>query len=107
MTALAHVLGYPRFDQHEARPLLVLADLPFKIYLTVSITTLLEDALRKAKKQPITKMCRWRGPDEAPEKDLWRIPDNFKLDEASPLSTTSAGSTHTPRTAHPCPIRWR
>ena len=82
---MAHVLGYPRFDQPEARPLLAFADLPFKIYLTVSITTFLEDAFREVKKEPITRMCRWRGPDEAPEKDLWRIPDNFKPDEDRPL----------------------
>jgi hypothetical protein len=36
VTAFAHLLGYTRFDQPHTHPLLVLANLPFKTYLTIS-----------------------------------------------------------------------
>lgn len=38
----------------------MLADLPFKIYLTTSPYTFIEEALRRAGKQPRTEICRWR-----------------------------------------------
>ena len=85
VTAFAHLLGYPRFDQAQTKPLQVLANLPFKTYLTISSTTFLEDALRKAGKEPLTKMCRWRGPIDAPEKDLWLIPDDYRPSSQRPL----------------------
>ena len=85
ISGFAHLLGYPRFEKGQADPLMVLANLPFKTYLTLSATTFLEDALRKAKRQPLTKMCRWRGPIEAPEKDLWMIPDSYTPSFQQPL----------------------
>ena len=36
VTAFAHLLGYPRFDLPQTLPLQVLANLPFKTYLTIS-----------------------------------------------------------------------
>jgi hypothetical protein len=84
-SAFANLLGYPRFDRPQTHPLLVLANLPFKTYLTISATTFLEDALRRAGKDPITKMCRWRGPVDAPEKDLWLIPDAYRPSQTQPL----------------------
>ena len=41
-------------------PLLVLANLPIKVYLATSPHTFLEDALRRAGKTPRTELCRWR-----------------------------------------------
>ena len=72
VSAFARLLGYPRFDREHTLPLQVLANLPFKIYLTISITTFLEDALRRAGKEPLTKLCRWRGPTKGPESELWQ-----------------------------------
>jgi hypothetical protein len=66
-TALAGRLGYPRFDLGEADPLLVLANLPLPIYLTTDYHTFLEEALRRAGKEPLSDFCRWRpGLDTVP-----------------------------------------
>ncbi len=102
-SAFAHLLGYPRFDQPQVQPLLVLADLPFKIYLTVSITTFLEDALRRAGKEPVTRICRWRGPVEAPEKDLWLIPDQYSPSKDRPLVYHLCGLDADPVSKAPLP----
>jgi hypothetical protein len=79
------LLGYPRFDQDQTLPLQTLANLPFKMYLTLDTTTLLETALRKADKKPTTLMCRWQGPLEAPEQALWRMPAKSIPDKDAPL----------------------
>lgn len=50
-------LGYPKFEAES--PLLVLADLPLPIYLTTSYHTFIEEALRRAGKEPKTELCRW------------------------------------------------
>lgn len=102
-SAFAKLLGYPRFDQPQAYPLLVLANLPFKTYLTISATTFIEDALRKAGKDPITKMCRWRGPIDAPEKDLWSIPDDYRPSDKQPLVYHLCGLDAHPQTGAPLP----
>jgi hypothetical protein len=102
-SAFANLLGYPRFDQPQAFPLLVLANLPFKTYLTISATTFLEDALRKAGKDPVTKMCRWRGPIDAPEKDLWQIPDAYLPSKEQPLVYHLCGLDAHPQTRAPLP----
>jgi len=103
VTAFAHLLGYPRFDQAQTFPLLMLANLPFKTYLTISATTFVEDALRKAGKEPLTKMCRWRGPIDAPEKDLWLIPDNYRPSEKQPLVYHLCGLDAHPQSGAPLP----
>jgi len=59
-SAFADLLKYPKLDDDRTDPLLVLANLPFKIYLTTSPYTFLEKALVKANKQPRTEVCRWR-----------------------------------------------
>jgi hypothetical protein len=81
----------------------VLANLPFKTYLTISVTTFVEDALRKAGKDPITKMCRWRGPIDAPEKDLWLIPDAYQPGRERPLVYHLCGLDAHPQTKVPLP----
>lgn len=53
-------LGFPSFKLAEADPLLVLADIPARTYITTSPYLFLEDALRRAGKQPRTELCRWR-----------------------------------------------
>jgi hypothetical protein len=103
VTDFAHQLGYPRFDQQQTFPLQVLANLPFKIYLTLSATTFLEDALCKAGKEPLTRMCRWQGPIDAPEKDLWLIPDDYDPDEHQPLVYHLCGLDAHPRSGKPLP----
>jgi hypothetical protein len=103
VSAFANLLGYPRLDQPQTWPLLVLADLPFKTYLTISITTFLEDALRRAGKNPVTKMCRWRGPVDAPEKDLWSIPDTYSPSKEQPLVYHLCGLDAHPQSRAPLP----
>jgi hypothetical protein len=103
VTAFAHRLGYPRFDLPQTLPLQVLANLPFKTYLTLSVTTFLEDALRRAGKGPLTKMCRWRGPVDAPEKDLWLIPDDYRPSAARPLVYHLCGLDAHPQTGAALP----
>jgi hypothetical protein len=103
VTAFAHLLGYPRFDMPQSYPLQVLANLPFKTYLTISASTFLEDALRRAGKEPLTKMCRWRGPIDAPEKDLWLIPDDYRPSAQRPLVYHLCGLDAHPQTGAPLP----
>jgi hypothetical protein len=103
VSAFARLLGYPRFDQGRADPLLVLADLPFKTYLTTSPFTFLEEALRRAGKEPYVKLCRWRGPVEAPEKELWLIDDRYKPSRQRPLVYHLCGLDAHPETQNPWP----
>ncbi len=60
VSAFANLLDYPRLDGGRTDPLLVLANLPIKIYLTTSPYTFIEEALQRAGKQPRTEICRWR-----------------------------------------------
>ena len=60
VSAFAGLLGYPRLDGGRNEPLLVLANLPIKIYLTTSPYTFIEEALQRAGKAPRTEICRWR-----------------------------------------------
>lgn len=60
VTGFAQLLGYPAFDRHQEDPLLVLANLPFRVLLTTSPYTFLESALLKAGKTPCTSVIRWR-----------------------------------------------
>ena len=85
VSAFADLLGFPRFDRSADDLLMVLANLPFKTYLTTSPFTFLESALRLAGKQPVTKICRWRGPVDAPDKELWLIEDSFTPGWERPL----------------------
>lgn len=103
VSAFAHLLGYPRFDLSQTIPLQIFANLPFKTYLTLSVTTFLEDALRRAGKEPLTKMCRWRGPVDAPEKDLWLIPDDYRPSAERPLVYHLCGLDAHPQTGAPLP----
>lgn len=103
VTDFAHLLGYPRFDQPQSMPLQVLANLPFKTYLTIGSATFLEDALRRAGKEPLTKMCRWRGPIDAPEKDLWLIPDDYRPSSQRPLVYHLCGLDAHPLSGAPLP----
>jgi hypothetical protein len=60
VTEFAGLLGFPRLDRGQQDPLLVLADLPFRILLTTSPYGFLEKALEKAGKTPRTTVIRWR-----------------------------------------------
>ena len=54
-------LGYPRLDRGADDPLLILADLELPIYLTTSPYTFIEEALRRAGKEPRKEFCRWHS----------------------------------------------
>jgi hypothetical protein len=82
VSTFAHLLGYPRLNQELADPLLVIANLPFKTILTTSPYTFLEDALRKAGKQPRTELCRWRKELDSIDSV---IDDAYKPSAAEPL----------------------
>ena len=60
VSEFAKILGYPHFDQGPTDPLMLLANLPIKIYLTTSPYTIIEDALSLAGKKPVTELCRWQ-----------------------------------------------
>lgn len=75
-------LGYPRFDQGDIDPLLVLAGFPLPIYLTTCHHDYIEVALRRAGKQPKTEICRWhKGLDGIPSV----FDDNYQPSPAEPL----------------------
>jgi hypothetical protein len=59
VSAFANRLGYPDLGGGPEDSLLMLASLPARVYLTTSPTTLLEDALRRAGREPRTELCRW------------------------------------------------
>jgi hypothetical protein len=52
-------VGKLRREQNPADPYLVLAKLPFKIYVTAGTDNLLVEALRAAGKDPKVEICRW------------------------------------------------
>lgn len=56
---LCKTLGYPRFGEPHEDPLLILAQLPLPVYMTTSYHTQLEEALRRAGKNPVTVLCGW------------------------------------------------
>ena len=56
----ARLLGYPRFGSGPDDLLLFLANLPIKVYLTTCPYTFIEEALRRAGREPLTEVCRWR-----------------------------------------------
>lgn len=77
VTEFAELLGYPRFDRGDQDPLLVLANLPFRVLLTTSPYTFLEAALRRAGKTPLSTMICWRqdlrDPIEPPKDELHEL----------------------------------
>lgn len=104
ISAFAHLLGYPRFDQPQTFLLSMLANLPFKTYLTTSPTTFMEDALRRAGKEPLTKMCRWSDSIDVSEKELWSIPDDYRPSDKRPLVYHLCGlDAHTESGGAPLP----
>jgi hypothetical protein len=58
---IAKDLGYPRFDQIQANPFRMLAELPLPIYITTSHHRFLEYALTQtqSKKHPVTEIFYW------------------------------------------------
>lgn len=59
LSEFAARLGYPKLDQGQIEPLLILAQFPLPIYLTTSYHDYIEVALRRAGKKPRTEICRW------------------------------------------------
>lgn len=60
VTEFAKLLNFPRFDRGPDDPLQVLANLPFRVFLTTSPFRFLEAALEMAGKTPRTTVIRWR-----------------------------------------------
>ncbi len=58
---IAKDLGYPRFDQVQANPFRMLAELPLPIYITTSHHRFLEYALAQTqtKKKPVSEIFYW------------------------------------------------
>ena len=52
-------LHYPTFPQDMEDPLRILAKMPFKIYITTSYYTFIEQALTAEEKEPQTEVCFW------------------------------------------------
>jgi hypothetical protein len=71
VSEFAKRLGFPRLDGGLKNPLMVLAYLPVRTYLTTCPYTFMEDALRAADKKPRTELCRW----------------NKSLDDIQPMNT--------------------
>jgi hypothetical protein len=78
----AHLLGIPSFSGPDD-PLLLLANLDFKVVLTTSPFTFIEDAFRAAGKAPHTEVCRWTN--ELKDSIPTVIDEKFKLDPKEPL----------------------
>ncbi len=66
-------LGYPRIENGDLDPLLILAHFPLPIYLTTSYHNFMEVALERVGKRPRTEICRWH-------KGLDGIPSVFEND---------------------------
>jgi hypothetical protein len=60
-------VGELRRSQNAADPYKVLAEMPFRIFVTAGTDNLLVEALRAAGKQPVVEICRWH-------EDLQRLP---------------------------------
>lgn len=58
---IAERLNCLELDKGQDNPLLLLADLPLKIYLTTSYHRYLEFALTRAGKKPRTEICYWNN----------------------------------------------
>jgi hypothetical protein len=56
---LLAAVGRHRRQHNEADPYRVLAELPFKVYITANFTNLLTEALEAAGKHPVVELCRW------------------------------------------------
>jgi hypothetical protein len=56
---IVRMLDYPRFSQGKEDPLMLLAKLPFPIYITTSYHDFLERALLVEKKEPRTQVIFW------------------------------------------------
>ena len=76
-------LSYPTFPQGMEDPLRILAKMPFRIYITTSYYSFIEQALEAEDKHPHTEVCFWslKNPDENTENKL----DLSKFTVTNPL----------------------
>ncbi len=72
-------LGYPNFE--DDHPLMILAGLPFHIYLTTSHHNFIEMALRVAGKEPRVEFCRWHRGLEKSEPSVFETPSILEPDK--------------------------
>jgi hypothetical protein len=66
LEALLLAEGRRRRERDPSEPHKVLAELPFKIYVTAGLSNLLGDALVDAGKKPDIELCRWNDDLELP-----------------------------------------
>jgi hypothetical protein len=77
---LISAIGRQRRNENPSDPYRVLANLPFRVYITANPDDLLEDALREVGREPIVDVCRWKQPnimfdEEWPAAIKDRLPD--------------------------------
>jgi hypothetical protein len=59
VSEMARRCGFPSLESPEENSLLYLADMGLPLYITTSIHTFLEEALRKNQKKPQSEICQW------------------------------------------------
>ncbi len=86
VSQLAEECGYPRFAEPDD-PLQVLANKPFRAYITTSPFTFVESALIRAGKRPYTAVCLWRPALENALKaePVARFADSYMPSREQPL----------------------
>jgi CHAT domain/SIR2-like domain len=75
LEALLLAEGKRRRESDPSEPHKVLAELPFKIYVTAGLSNLLGDALLDAGKKPDVELCRWNDDLELPTPIYEKEPD--------------------------------
>ena len=75
LEALLLAEGRRRRERDPSEPHKVLAELPFKIYVTAGLSNLLGDALVDAGKKPDIELCRWNDDLELPTPIYEEEPD--------------------------------
>jgi len=82
---VVRMLDYPRFPDNVTDPLLLLAKLPFPVYITTSYHDFLERALLAENKAPRTQVIFWEEDKEYDDVLAEHYPDpNFEPTEMTP-----------------------
>jgi hypothetical protein len=81
---LIKMVGKRRRESDPAEPNRVLAELPFSIYITTNVDSLLEEALADAGKQPQSEICPWNDYIELLP-SVYKDEPNYRPDTQRPL----------------------
>jgi hypothetical protein len=85
LTDLAYDLGYLDFENASDHPLRLLANLPFKVYVTTSYHRFLEAALFQAGKQPVSEIYPWNPALEKSTTTIFQQVPNYAPSDNRPL----------------------